>query len=166
MGSMATIGTYLGILEATKLQRINRYFYKKMAHQIVIKIEMPFINLVLESNRKEISIGFWKKNTRDCHSKRILTIGEGEGDISPKVLGFSEVYFQYFVAIDHRTFAAFPLEQEAILKKGFVVTFDTRWKFKSSEPLPDLADNTMRPTAVLLKAPAHIGRSLLMLGGR
>ena len=93
MGSMATIGTFLGIKEATKLQGISRYFYKKMAHQIVIKIEMPFINLVLESNRKEISIGFWRENIRDCHSKRILTIGEGEGDISPKVLGFSEVYF-------------------------------------------------------------------------
>jgi len=58
-----------------------------------------------------------------------LTIGEGEGDISPKDLGFQEVYFQYFVPIDHRTFAAFPLEQEAILKKGFLVTFDARWKF-------------------------------------
>jgi len=62
MGSMATIGTYLGAKEANKLQGVNRYFYKRMAHQIVIKIELPFINLVLESNRKEISIGFWREN--------------------------------------------------------------------------------------------------------
>lgn len=166
MGCMVTIGTYLGIKESNKLQQISKFFYNKMAHQIVIKIELPCTNLVLESNRKEISIGFWRENVRDCQSKKVLTIGEGEGETSPSVLGFQEIYFQYFVAIDYRTFAAFPLEQEAILKKGFLVTFDTHWKFKSSTPLPDLADNTMRPTAVLLNAPAHIGRSLLMLGGR
>jgi len=87
--------------------------------------------------------------------------------VSPSRLGFSEVYFQYFIPIEHRTFVAFPIEQEAILKKGFIVTFNDRWQFVKSEPLPLLADNTMRPTGCLLNGPQKTdGMRLLMLGGR
>ena len=88
---------------------------------------------------------------RECHAVSLLKIGDREGEISPTTLGFSEVYFQYFIPISHRTFAAFPIEQEAILKKGFLVTFDTRWNFQNSEPMTELIDNTMRPTACLLE---------------
>ena len=93
------------------------------------KIDMPCLNLILESGRKKVSIGFWKDGMRDCSEQRILSIGTEEGDTSPDVLGFSEIYFQYFIQIDHRKFVAFPIEQEAILKKGFVVTFNSKWQF-------------------------------------
>ena len=52
----------------------------------------------------------WQDNRRECQSVTVLKIGENEGEISPSVLGFSEVYFQYFVPVGERTFAAFPLE--------------------------------------------------------
>ena len=93
-----------------------------------------------------------------------MKIGDGDGEISPSKLHFNEVYFQYFIPVGHRVFAAFELEQEAILKKGFLVTFDNKWQFKSSVPLPLLGENTMRPTACLLGGPQ--GKRLLMLGGR
>ena len=94
-----------------------------------IRIPMPAVNLILESQRKQISIGFWRDNIRECTAVSLLKIGDREGEISPALLGFSEVYFQYFIPIAHRTFAAFPIEQEAILKKGFLVSFDARWNF-------------------------------------
>ena len=95
----------------------------------------------------------------------MLKIGDGEGEVSPSVLGFSEIYFQYFIDLGDFTFAAFPIEQEAILKKGFLLTFDSKWRFKSSEPLPDLGPDTMRPTAVVLNSTVH-GKRLLFVGGR
>ena len=166
MGCMQTIGLFLGMKETVKMQHVNKYFYSNLVPRIIVKVEMPYVNLVLENQRKHISIGFWKENTRECLERRILSIGEGAGEISPSILGFQEIYFQYFVWVDHRTYAAFPLEQEAILKKGFLVTFDSSWKFLNSEPLPELDENTMRPTACLLNGPGNAGRRLLMLGGR
>ena len=121
-----------------------------MVPRIRNKIELPFLFLVLESSRKQISIGFWHDNIRQCKQVDILNIGSGEGQISRDRLGFDEIYFQYFVPVGYRTYAAFELEQEAILKKGYLVKFDDNWKFKSSEPMPELAENTMRPTACLL----------------
>lgn len=90
---------------------------------------MPCLYLVLESARKKISIGYWRDNCRECGQVDILKIGEAPGEVSPSKLGFSEVYFQYFVPIEHRTFVAFPIDQEAILKKGFIVTFNEKWQF-------------------------------------
>ena len=100
MGCMVTIGSYLEIKEATRLQQISTFFYKRMGHHIVYKFEWPFPvlpvvpeNLVLESNKKEISIGFWKEDFGECESRKILTIGESEGEVSPSKLGFEQIYF-------------------------------------------------------------------------
>ena len=76
------------------------------------------------------------------------------------------MYFQYFIPVGDRVYAAFPLEQEAILRKGFLVKFDHNWKFVASKPLPDLGENTMRPTACLLNQNDLAKKRLLMLGGR
>ena len=42
----------------------------------------------------------------------ILKIGdkESEGEISATTLGFSEIYFQYFIDLGNFTFAVFPIE--------------------------------------------------------
>jgi hypothetical protein len=97
---MVTIGSYLEIKEATGLQQISTFFYKRMVRHIVYKFEWPFPvlpvvpeNLVLESNKKEISIGFWKEDFGECESIKILTIGESEGEVSPSKLGFEQIYF-------------------------------------------------------------------------
>ena len=58
-----------------------------------------------------------------------MKIGEGEGEISPSLLGFSEVNFKYFIDLGDNRFAVFPLEQGMILNKGFVLNFDSKWKF-------------------------------------
>ena len=164
---MTTIFEYLDKKDAIQAQIVNKYFYNWLLPRAGgVSIKMPRLNLVFESQRKVISIGMWQDNRRECQSVTVLKIGENEGEISPSKLGFSEVYFQYFVPIGERTFAAFPLEQEAILKKGFLVSFDHKWKYQESKPLPDLDENTMRPTACLLHANDRTKKSLLMLGGR
>ena len=75
---------------------------------------------------------------RDCQSLPLIKIGNGEGEVSPDILGFSEVYFQNFTYIGYNTFVAFPIINESVMKRGFVVTFDARWNFMSSEPMADL----------------------------
>ena len=128
---------------------------------------MPCLELVLESDRTHIKIGMWRDRIRQCSQTTILKIGEGEGENKPDDLGFKEIYFQYFIKVANKTYIAFQLEQEATLKKGFEVKFDSKWKFQSSTELPELNENTMRPTAVVLNADNKPGQSkrLLMLGG-
>ena len=60
---------------------------------------MPTVNLVLERSRKHIYMGYWRDNIRELTATPILKIGdkESEGEISPNLLGFSEIYFQYFI---------------------------------------------------------------------
>ena len=74
------------------------------------KVEMPYLFLVLESGRKKVAMGFWKDNIRQCNQMNILSIGNEPGDVSPAQLQFSEIYFQYFIPVGDRTFAAFELE--------------------------------------------------------
>ena len=73
---------------------------------------MPAINLVLEQSRKRISIGFWRDRQRECMALPLIKIGEGEGEISPDILGFREVSYQYFHYIGFNTFVAFPMANE------------------------------------------------------
>lgn len=80
-----------------------------MAALMQVRLEMPRVTLVLESNRRQISLGFWRDNMRECGARKILDIGDGEGQIPASVLGFSEIYFQYFIQIESRKFIAFSL---------------------------------------------------------
>jgi hypothetical protein len=107
---------------------------------------------------------------RNLVSTRILKIADSdsapkEGETAPSDLGFNEAYFQYFIFLGDFTFVVFPIEQEAILKKGFVLKFNSKWKFQESTALPMLGENTMRPTAVVLHNKDE-GKRLFMLGGR
>lgn len=126
---------------------------------------MPRINVILERSRRHIYLGFWRDNIRELQAVPLLKIGEGEGETSPTVLGFSEVYFQYFIDLGNFTYAVFPIEQEAILKKSYIVKFDSKHRFKSSTPMAPLGENTMRPTAVVLNS-ASEGQRILLVGGR
>ena len=163
-GAMSVISEFLTMKEIVTMQVLNKHFYNSVVPKMRTKIELPSLNLVLESARKSISVGFWRDNVRQCSQQEILKIGEGEGEINPTELGFKEIYFQYFIAFGHRTLIAFPIEHEAILTEGFIVKFDNNWKFLSSEKMTNLGENTMRPTACVI----HQGnaKKLLMLGGR
>ena len=126
-GCMNTIAEFLDQKEIVALQLVSKRFYQYVVPRMRPRIEMPFLYLVLESARKKLSIGYWRDNMRECKQVDILKIGEGEGETSPSKLHFNEVYFQYFINVGHRQFVAFELEQEAILKKGFLVSFDNKW---------------------------------------
>ena len=56
------------------------------------------------------------------------------------------------------------MENEAMLKVGHRVEFDVNFNFKSSTALPPLADQTMRPTAVLWSKKGE--KQIMMLGGQ
>ena len=60
-------------------------------------VETPTVSLILESSRKDIQIGIWKKNAKNLKVHRLLKIGTGEGENDPAVLGFSEIYFQWLI---------------------------------------------------------------------
>ena len=147
------------------MQQLSKAWYKSVLPKSSNpKIAMPCLELVLESDRTHISIGFWRDNIRNCGQQTILKIGDKEGEHKAEDIGFKEVYFQYFIAVGHRRFIAFQLDQEATLKKGFELTFDGKYNFKKSEPLPELLDNTMRPTAIMLNK-SRPNERLFMLGG-
>ena len=112
---------YLDPIEAITLQQVNKNFYNKVIPRFLPRVENPTLNLVLERSRKDIQLGIWRANRRQLKTKQLLKIGTGAGEISPEVLQFSEVYFQYFIQTEPTTFYAWPIENEAILTKGFKV---------------------------------------------
>ena len=87
-GSMFSIFEYIGPTETTNLQSVNKNWYNKVIPNSWVKIEMPSLTMVFESQRKHLSIGQWREGKRDCTTKTILKIGDGEGEVSPAKLGF------------------------------------------------------------------------------
>ena len=167
-GAMMSVTNYLTLLDRIKLQALCKKFYNSLIPQIIHEIEIPNVTLVLESSRKDIQIGMWKKGAKKLKVRKLLKIGSGEYDDSPDVLGFSEIYFQWLIPIDSYNFLAFPMKNEALLKNGFLLAFGTNFKLKSSKPIAPMPDDAMRPTAVLWKNPndENKGVKLLMIGGR
>ena len=92
-GSMFTIFSYFKQEEITVHQGLSKDFYHRLIPRVVIKIELPRVNLLLERSRKQFYIGFWREKVRQLPTQCILKIGDGEGEVSPLDLGFSEVYF-------------------------------------------------------------------------
>ena len=121
----------------------------------------------MESSRKDIQVGTWRKGSKTCKTRRLLKIGKGVGENDPDSLGFSEIYFQWLIQIDNYNFLAFPIENEALLKQGYMLKFGNDYKLKTSEKIEPMSENAMRPTAVLWRRPdANKGPQLLMIGGR
>lgn len=46
------------------LQLLNRRFYTYVVPRMKMKLEMPYLFMVLESGRKKVSVGFWRDNMR------------------------------------------------------------------------------------------------------
>jgi hypothetical protein len=97
MGALASVGKFLTPLQRIQLQALNKDFYNKQIPLVVAKVETPNVSLVLESSRKDIQIGTWRKNAKHCKTRRLLKIGKGEGEDDPDKLGFSEIYFQWLI---------------------------------------------------------------------
>ena len=167
MGALASVGKFLTPLQRIQLQALNKDFYNKQIPLVVAKVETPNVSLVLESSRKDIQIGTWRKNAKHCKTRRLLKIGKGEGEDDPDKLGFSEIYFQWLIQLDNFDYIAFPVENEAFLKQGFRLKFDNNYKLKDSIKIEAMSDNAMRPTAVLHRPKdQNEGAQLFMIGGR
>ena len=69
---------YLEPLEVIKLQKLNKDFYDNKAGALLQKVTKPSAFIVLERSRNEIHIGYWKRNTRELSTQRILKIGDGD----------------------------------------------------------------------------------------
>ena len=57
------------------------------------------------------------------------------------------------------------MKQEAMLQRCFLVSFNNEWQFHSSEEMPGLPAEAMRPTAVLINANSIENKTLVMMGG-
>jgi len=166
-GAMTTVSYFLTPLERVKLQALCKRFYEHLIPQVVTLVETPNVSLILESSRKDIQIGTWRKNAKVCKVQRLLKIGKGEGEDDPDKLGFSEIYFQWLIQLDKYNFLAFPIENEALLKQGYRLKFGSDYKLKESKPIAAMNENAMRPSAVLWRhKDARLGPKLMMIGGR
>ena len=101
---MYSIFNFIGTKETSTLQEVNRDWYNNIIPKSLTKLELydefddPFDRYELfESQRKQIAIGFWQDGVRNCKKRTILKIGDGEGEVPESKLGFSEIYFQYFI---------------------------------------------------------------------
>ena len=69
------------------------------------------------------------------------------------------------IKVDKYNYLAFPIENEALINQGFLLKFGAGNRFLSSTKIAPMAENAMRPTAVM-----HMDRlgkkKLLMIGGR
>jgi hypothetical protein len=156
---------YLEQIDIIKLQKLNSDFYDNIVPRILTKISQPSAAVVLESSRTNIELGFWKRDQRNLQTRRLFKIGDGtNGTVKAEDLGFAEVYFQYVIQAGPRVFYCWPMENEAMLKVGHRVEFDINFQLKESTPLPPLADQTMRPTAVLWTKKGE--KQIMMLGGQ
>ena len=63
-GSMFTIFSFFKPEDITLQQGLSKDFYHRVIPRVVIKIEMPRVNILLERSRKEFFIGQWKENQR------------------------------------------------------------------------------------------------------
>ena len=166
-GVMTSISYFIDPIERILLQGVCKKFYNQLIPQVVATVETPNVSLILESSRKDIQIGTWRKNAKVCKARRLLKIGKGEGEDDPDKLGFSEIYFQWLIQLDNYRYLAFPIENEALLKQGYKLTFGTDWKFKESLKIAAMHENAMRPTAVLVRPKeSNKGPQLFMIGGR
>ena len=62
----------------------------------------------------------------------------------------------------------FPIENEALLRAGFLLKLGQDFKLKSSTPITPMPENAMRPTAILWQNldVSHILTKIVMIGGR
>ena len=70
------------------------------------------------------------------------------------------------IQIDTFTYLAFPIENEALLKQGYLMKFNSKLKLQSSTKIQPMPENSMRPTAILWNSSdLKKNPKLLMIGG-
>lgn len=83
---------------------------------------------------------------------------------SPKTLGFSEIYFQFWIKLNEYRHVVFPLSDEAFLEQGFLLTFDNDWRL-ISKPISKMPNRLMRPTPVMVNKTWSGDCDIFMIGG-
>ena len=61
---MSSISYFIDPIERILLQGVNKKFYNQLIPQVVATVETPNVSLILESSRKDIQIGTWRKNAK------------------------------------------------------------------------------------------------------
>ena len=83
---------------------------------------------------------------------------------SPKTLGFSEIYFQFWIKLNEYRHVVFPLSDEAFLEQGFLLTFDKDWRL-TSKAISKMPNRIMRPTPVIVSKRLSGDFDIFMIGG-
>jgi hypothetical protein len=137
-----------------------------MMPRVILKVDAPKLYTILERNRKQLLIGEWSPHKDQLQTRELLRLGDGtNGTIDGDALGFDEFYFQYVIMVEPSIYYVWPLEQEALLSVGWRLEFDSEFKLKYTRPLLELAEQTIRPTAVLWESPKE-GKQIMMVGGQ
>lgn len=105
--------------------------------------------------------------SKDQEYSLLLKIGEQNENArswSPEVLGFTEIYFQFWLKLTEYKHIVFPLTDEAFLEQGFRLSFDKNWRLMS-EPIPKMPNRLMRPTPVIVNSKFDGECELFMIGG-
>ena len=105
---------------------------------------IPANTVLLEKKRTEFYLARVNATEPNHAYWPLMKIGETE-DLAERTytaerLGFSEVYFQFFVMINEHEYYAFPMTEEAYLQQGFHLKFNDDWTLKESNkitPMPE-----------------------------
>ena len=163
---MSALSQFLEPMESLQMQLINKRMYDLLS-QTVYTVSVPSVTVVLERKRTEFYLCRVLPTDSSQRYWKLFEIGDEKRAnrvYSPETLGFSECYFQFFVAMSEREFYAFPLFEEAYLREGFKLTFDNQWQLVESKKIAPPPEDLMRPTILQVARPSG-GKNLLMVGG-
>jgi len=164
---MQKILSYFPIKDQVKWQLVKKKFYDSTIPSGMFQIPMPCASLILENKRTEFYVCRWT-DQEELKYWPLLKIGEGSEPchIKKEVLGFDEIYFQYWIMLNEQEHYVWPIAQEAFLKQGYHLKFDDKGKFLSSTPIAPMPEDYMRPTAVTVNnRTKESGTEIFMIGG-
>lgn len=149
-GCVMALMAYFSPQEFIKLQELNKRVYEVVSN-VMPEVEIPSSLVVLERKRTEFYLTRIQACTElDQPYWKLFSIGDSDKpDIRQyceATLGFKEVYFQFFIAMNDYTYYAWPLIEEAFVSDGFKLTFDSSWKLIESKKIASPPERLMRPT--------------------
>lgn len=105
------------------------------------------IELTFETKRKLFYLGQWAQGSSQCQSRKLFDLQDDSS-----AFPFAELNSQFFVRLSPRLFIAWPLHNEAHIKEGYYVEFDSDWNLSGVQQIADVAPGTMRPTPLVIEA--------------
>jgi hypothetical protein len=120
---------------------------------------MSRCEFVLVKGRKSFYLTSWSKNAKDLKSTKLLEITEDKKEM----LGFSEIYFQFFFMLNKWNYLAFQLADEAFIDQGRQLVFNQDMTLKESVEIAKMPERCMRPTIVKIRR--NNEHQLVFVGG-